>query len=131
MNNFPPFPEKIVSVEKNDTGSFYIYKDYVIGVVPEGANLKIEQLSLLVALYEKHFSSKNFVYISYRIHSYSIDPLVYPYLLEMTQLKGIAVVTNKKLFKKNFQIEKVFYSGNIRIFDTLEEAIKWSHDIID
>ncbi|THD66697.1 STAS/SEC14 domain-containing protein [Robertkochia marina] len=131
MEAFPPFPEKLIDTEKIDTGTFYIYPGFVIGIISEGANLKLEQLSSLVLLYEKYFSTKDFVYISYRVNSYSIDPTVYPYLLEIKTLKGIAVVTEKESFRQNFQIEKVFYSGNIRIFPTILEAISWANSMVD
>ena len=131
MNSFPPYPDQLVSTEKSDSGTFYIYPNFVIGVITEGSSLKLEQLSALVVFYEKYFSSKKFVYISYRVNSYSIDPTVYPYLLEMESLKGIAVVTEKESFRQNFQIEKVFYTENMRIFNTLEKAISWANSIID
>lgn len=131
MNSFPPYPENLVSIEKIDSGTFYIYPNYVIGVIEEGSNLKLEQLSALVLLYEKYFTSSQFVYISYRVNSYSIDPTVYPYLMELKSLKGFAVVTKKETFRQNFQIEKVFYPDNMRIFNNLEQAIDWANSIID
>ena len=132
MSKFPPFPEKIMNVEKTDLGIFYIYSKYAIGVIHEGINLtNLQQLSILVAVCEKHFGLQEFVYISYRLNSYSIDPTLYSYLLEMKNLAGIGIVTRNELYKQNFKVEKVFYSKNMRIFDKLEEAIKWSHDIID
>lgn len=131
MKDFPPFPDQLKIVEKNELGEFYIYPKFVIGMIHEGVNLKLQQLSVLVALYEKHYHLQDFVYISYRIHSYSIDPTTYTYLLEMDNLKGLAVVTDKTIAKQNFQVEKVFYSENMRIFDTLNQAISWANDIID
>lgn len=131
METFPPFPEKLIGTEKIEDGTFYVYPNFVIGVISEGANLKLEQVSTIVLLYEKYFAFKDFTYISYRVNSYSIDPTVYPYLLEIKTLKGIAVVTEKNSFRQNFEIEKVFYSGNIRIFPTILEAISWANTMVD
>ncbi|WP_224490144.1 STAS/SEC14 domain-containing protein [Robertkochia flava] len=131
MNNFPPFPDQILNIEKIDIGTFYIYPKFTLGVVNEGVNLTLPQLSVLVALCERNYHLKNFVYISMRINSYSIDPTLYSYLLEMKNLKGIAVVTNKKIFRQNFQVEQVFYGNNMRIFNTVEEAVSWSNNLID
>lgn len=132
MENFlPPFPDQIINIEKTEIGTFYLYPKFAIGVIDEGVNLELLQLQVLVAIHERNYHLKNFAYISLRLNSYSIDPTLYSYLLEMQNLKGIAVVTNRKILQQNFQIEKVFYDNKLRIFNTLEEAITWSNNLID
>lgn len=131
MQPLPPFPKKMICVEENDFGTFYIYPNIVVAVIQEGTNLDIDRVSELVAISERNFQLEDFVYISIRVNSYSIDPTIYSHLIDMKNLKGIGIVTEKTLYRQNFRVEKHFYSENMEIFDNTENAIRWAEALID
>ncbi|MBL7474123.1 STAS/SEC14 domain-containing protein [Robertkochia sediminum] len=124
-------PQDFINVERSDLGTFYFYSNMVIGILEEGTILDLDTTSKLIALSERNFGLRDFVYISLRLHSYSVDPTIYPYLTEMKNLKGIAIVSEKASYRKNFEVEKQFYAHNMRIFNDLDEAILWSRNLIE
>lgn len=127
----PQIPQDFINEESSELGTFYFYPNIVIGILKEGTILDLDTTSQLVALSERNFGLRDFVYISLRLHSYSVDPTIYPLVSEMKNLKGIAIVSERDSYQKNFEVEKQFYSHNMRIFNDLDEAILWSKNLIE
>lgn len=85
--------------------------------------------SILEDLANMHFYDREFVYITHRINSYSIDPLIYKTTSKIENLIGFAVVTNEKLAIKSAEIEKIFLTKPFKIFKKLEDAELWAKDL--
>ena len=80
---------------------------------------------------ETIYKGKPYVYLSYRINSYSINPVVYLQETPAYNNMAIAVVTQKPLSKLNTSFEKHFYNKQFEVFSTLEEAEEWLLSILE
>lgn len=107
-----------------------IYENYVVAIVNHGVNIALKHNKVLVEITENHFKNKPFVYITHRIHSYSVDPKIYFEISKIENLKGIAVVSKDYKAKVNAQIEKRFFSKPFEIFANLSDAFSWTDKII-
>ncbi len=107
-----------------------IYENYIINVMNEGITVLPEYNEIFVEITDTHFRDKKFVYITHRIHSYSVNPTIYLETAKIKNLVGFAVVSNTSLQKMQTKIEKAFFRKEFLQFDTIEEALKWKDDII-
>lgn len=102
------------------------YDKYVISVINEGLDLNDDLVEKIIKLmHEQYGYYKPFGYITHRIHSYSINPLVYIKVSEVPNLVCFAVVSNKMFDTFNINIEKVFNKKPHELFMTIQEAINW------
>ncbi len=107
-----------------------IYNNYVVVVMNEGVNITPEHNTVLIEVTETYFLDKPFVYITHRINSYSVDPKIYFETAKIKNLKGFAVVSSNYQAKTNAKIEQMFFDKPFEIFNTLEDAFKWSDKLI-
>ncbi|WP_343764378.1 STAS/SEC14 domain-containing protein [Gangjinia marincola] len=106
-------------------GCFYFFEDYVIGELKEGILLDKKLNKEMIDLCLDHYSTKSFVYISNRMQSYAVDPMIYLQCSRIKQLKGIAVVAEKESQRLNTAIEKHFFQKPFEAFESLTEAKIW------
>ena len=107
-----------------------IYDNYLVVVVNEGVNITPEHNNVLLEITEKHFYNKPFVYLTHRIHSYSVDPKIYFETSKIENLKGFAVISSNYKAKVNAQIEQMFLNKPFKIFTELENAVAWVDEIL-
>ena len=91
-------------------GKVTIYDNYLVFVMNEGITVTPEYNDVLVDIADTYFSNKNFVYITHRINSYSVDPNIYFKTSQIKNLIGFAVVTGDKIYRDNISLEKTFFS---------------------
>lgn len=115
-----------------DIGSFYFYKNFIIGEIIESVNLNFESGKKLFELAKIHYKDTiPFVYISNRINSYSFIPTGHYKTIELfPNLKGYAIVVYNDINYKIAELEQFYISWQSNIFTTLEDAIEWSENII-
>ncbi len=106
-----------------------IFDYYLVVVMKEGMNITPDYNDILVGIANKYFKKRPFVYITHRVHSYSVDPKIYFETTKIENLKGFAVVSNKFQAKNNVQIEQMFFSKPFEIFTSLDDAISWAEKI--
>ncbi|QLE00019.1 STAS/SEC14 domain-containing protein [Galbibacter sp. BG1] len=116
---------KLIKSYTLDFGNIEIYPTFAIGIVNDGIDLSLEDISELATIAEIHFRDREFGYISLRKNSYAINPALYNYIKELNNLKAIAIVSDKEIFKHNFKIEKYFYGKEMALYKSLDEAIDW------
>ncbi|WP_053991341.1 STAS/SEC14 domain-containing protein [Mangrovimonas sp. TPBH4] len=107
-----------------------VFDDFLVVQIREGADIHPKHNEKLNEIVETHYSGKHFVYISNRVNSYSVDPLTYVETEKITNLIGIAIVTDARIMRKNAEYEKNFFDKPYKIFNTLSEAIQWAHKIL-
>ena len=113
-----------------DFGNFKIFQNYVIGTMNEGVVFDELCQADIWNLFNSHFKDRNFGYISNRINSYSVDPIVYINNSErFAMIKAMAVVTKRKMQVLNVQLERQFFKTNIEVFENLEQGISWIEDV--
>jgi len=108
-------------------GRVQIIDNILVAELNEGVLFDIEENNVLLELGLQVFKGQPYGYISNRVNSYAVNPLVYKNSSIETNLKAIAIVTHDSIGKKNAMLEKQFYndSNSFGIFETLEEAINW------
>lgn len=99
----------------------------------EGALLDVETNRRILQIGCEHFGKECFGYISHRINSYAVNPMVYRESAEHAQLKAIAVVSEKRMVRESARIEQQFYTNKncFQIFSSLEEAQVWMKQVIN
>lgn len=109
-----------------DFGEFMIYENYIIGIINEGVVFGKYQYELLLGAFRAHFKGRPFGYISYRIHTYTINPMVYVNPSYCDDFFAIAIVSNDSiLVERSYKIERFFYKGHFRYLDNLNDAHNW------
>lgn len=101
----------------------YIFQNYLINQIKEGMKVYQEHIKVLGKMIRENFKDRKMVYISNRVHSNSVDPLVYPEVARIKNLIGIAIVTDVVDHECNARFEKIFYRRDFGIFKTFDESI--------
>lgn len=113
---------------KLEFGSVYTHGNILIAKLDEGILFDVESNQKLLDLGSEIFQGKNYGYISHRVNSYAVDPMVYLESANTQNLKAIAVVSENEMTRRNAEVvEKKFYkdSNCFEVFQTLEEAFAW------
>lgn len=110
-----------------DFGKVSFIDNILIAELNEGVLFDVESNRVLLELGKKTFEGQPYGYISNRVNSYAVNPMVYLESAAAPTLKAIAVVTLDDVGKQNAFLEKQFYKENnsFGIFGTLEEALEW------
>ncbi|WP_460219541.1 hypothetical protein [Psychroserpens sp. MEBiC05023] len=112
-----------------DFCDIHIYDNYMVVTVNTGVNITSDHNEVLKNIADTYFKNKPFVYITHRVHSYSVDPAVYKDTSKISNLVGFCVVSKNYMAKSAAQIEKLFLNKPFEIFDTLTEAIEWARSV--
>lgn len=115
-----------------EIGKFDYYTNMVVAEVKEGVHVTIDHaMEPLQAGAEIFGYGTNFVYISHRLHSYSIDPTGYYEAASMfPNFKGLAIVATNRRRRMLANLERLFMKRPIRVFDNLEDAVEWADEFL-
>ena len=132
MDAIAELKQKPLAEHKLDLGRFVFYNNISIAEVSEGTHVSFENIADMLRIAEGVYGNDvPFVYISNRIHSYTIDPLGYYEALKLfPNLKAYAIVSQNKQRRMLAVLEKLFIKKPIRVFDDLEKAFEWAEEII-
>ncbi|MHA7059387.1 hypothetical protein ACWGOQ_0019325 [Aquimarina sp. M1] len=108
-----------------------IYPNYMMAIMKEGIVVSVENNATLIKIAEKHFKKAPFVYITHRIHSYAVDPMVYIKTAEIPNLLGFVVVSKDPKQETQTIYEKSFFKKEFRRFDDMESALNWKDSLIE
>lgn len=106
-------------------GNFTVSDDFVISMFNEGIHITLPQVKDLFELAKSHFGDRPFVYISYRVNSYSFNPFIFKEINSFPNLKAMAVVSDKRIYKVASLFEKTFCAKEMKQFEKLDEAMAW------
>ena len=113
---------------KLDFGTTYFHENILIARLDEGVLFDVDSNQKLLDLGSEIFEGKNYGYISHRVNSYAVNPMVYFESANARNLKAIAVVSENEMTRRNAEeVERKFYKDNncFQVFQTLEEAVTW------
>lgn len=115
-----------------DFGTITIFDKILVCECKEGVLLDVTRNRKILEIGGEVFNEEDFGYISNRINSYAVDPMVYRESAEYPQLKAIAVVTQSDIARKSAVVEQKFYTNknSFQIFSSLEEAKDWVKEIL-
>lgn len=107
-------------------GIIRIFDNILISELKEGILFDVESNRQLLHIGIEEFKGKPYGYISNRIFSYAVDPLVYRESANQASLIAIAVVTNNQIGLKSAQLEQNFYKKNrFKVFTSYNDALTW------
>jgi len=107
-----------------------IYENYAITTIYEGVTIHPKHNKVFLQIVDTHFKNKPFVYISNRINSYSINPIVYLETAKVQNLVGFAVVSTDPEQLMLTQLEKAFLGKEFHLFKTIDEALSWKNKVL-
>ena len=115
-----------------DFGILYVYDKILVSELHEGVLLDVLNNRKILEIGQDTFKRDPFGYISNRVNSYAVNPMVYRESAEHPQLKAIAVVSQNEMGRKSALLEQQFYTNknSFQIFSDLEEAKKWMSSVI-
>ncbi len=108
----------------------FVFDDFLIKQVKEGVKIDLEETEELKLILEEHFKNKKMAYISNRVTSYSVNPLVYKEVEKMSNLVAIAIIPKDETMRQSAEFEKQFFNKPFEIFENLSDAIQWVQKII-
>ena len=108
----------------------FVFDDFLIKQVKEGVNIDLEETEELKLILEEHFKNKKMAYISNRVTSYSVNPLVYKEVEKMSNLVAIAIIPKDETMRQSAEFERQFFNKPFEIFENLSDAIQWVQKII-
>ena len=106
------------------------FKHYMVAIMNEGVNVSNDENEVLIQYAKDYYKDQPFVYITHRVHSYSVNPNIYPKTAQVKNLVGFAVVSADYKAKLNAKIEKMFFKKPFHIFGELDEAKKWAEELV-
>ncbi len=101
------------------------HTSYVLSKPREGQVLEGQQVADLVEVCSDFYRGKPFVYLSYRVNDYNVNPTIYLDLDKIDNLMGIGVVSKKASSLNMANFEKKFCKLPYEIFTELDPAIEW------
>ncbi|WP_042503842.1 hypothetical protein [Algibacter lectus] len=120
----------MIHIVKTSVGVMQVYENYVIGIVNEGETVTDLSNADLFKIAKTHFKNKKFVYISHRINSYAVDPVIYIQASKIENLVGFAIVSSKKIARINSQIEQIFSKKPLKTFTEINDATEWANNAV-
>ncbi|MEM0516881.1 hypothetical protein [Aequorivita flava] len=111
-------------------GKAHVFPNYLVVYMNEGITVKPEYNTHLINIAQKYFKDRPFGYITNRINSYAVNPLVYLQTSKIENLVAFAIVSNPDIKKSNVELEKIFMKIPFEHFSELELAKKWVESII-
>ncbi|GAA4271564.1 hypothetical protein U6A24_13340 [Aquimarina gracilis] len=124
------FYNDAIQVLSYSFGDYYLFENFIIGEVnkdivftwKDHAKSVVEEIT---SLYDQN--GKDLVYISNRIHPYSVVPSDWIHFFKYSySLKGYGIISYDQKGKLNTMFEKLFMRSKFRSFDNLSEAISWA-----
>ncbi|CAM3407698.1 hypothetical protein [Aequorivita lipolytica] len=113
-----------------DFGEIRVFKNFVVVIMKEGITVKPEDNQHLVNISKEYFSERCFGYITYRINSYAVNPMVYIETSKIENLVAFAVVSAEGLKVSNLQLEKRFITIPFEHFSDLDNAKNWVNGLV-
>ncbi|WP_245758213.1 hypothetical protein [Bizionia echini] len=110
-------------------GNITCHANYMIAVMNEGITVSVDLNNELYNIARKYYGNRNFVYITHRKNSYSVDPNVYFETSKIKNLIGFAVVLGDSVKIDNTDFERTFISIPFKSFNSLDDAKAWADEL--
>lgn len=115
------------SIIKLDFGEVTFLDRIQIAEINEGVLFDTHENEQIINLARDRFKEEKYGYISHRVNSYSVNPIIYMEAASFPKLAALAIVSSNPVTRNTAQIEKRFFKDKnaFEVFETLEEAIAW------
>ncbi|TPN88878.1 hypothetical protein FHK87_01295 [Aquimarina algicola] len=132
-----PFYKDAIHEKHYSCGTYYLFDTFIVAEIKEDIVYTWDEhakpiVEELTDLYDHN--GENVVYISNRVHSYSVKPSDWiKFFRNNFRLRGYAIVSYTQKGLLTSLLEKLFMRNSFQNFDNLEDAIIWAkkltHDI--
>jgi hypothetical protein len=109
----------------------FVFEHYFINQIKDGVVISYEHYEVLKTFVDKYFSNRNLVYLSNRVNSYTVNPLVHRKVSTIDNILGVGIVVDTSLKEQAALFEKQFFDKEFEIFLTLQEGIMWATELIN
>lgn len=109
--------------------SLYLQKNYLVNTVKEGVFLEWSKLDKFNTVLKNYYTNTPFVFISNRIHPYSLDPSIYKEALKILNISAFGIVSKNHRMLDNLAIEQLFTNTQFKTFGKLNDAIIWADSL--
>ncbi|MGY0392130.1 hypothetical protein ACW5R3_06220 [Bizionia sp. KMM 8389] len=109
----------------------FVFDEFLVCQIREGMEITRNHQKDLNKIIQEHFSETKIGYISNRINSYSVDPFIYVEIEKIPNIIAMAIIPENQTMKNNAEFERSFYDKPYEIFDNLNAAINWIHDLLN
>jgi hypothetical protein len=108
-------------------GTYYLLDRFFIMEINEGTHFNWDKLNFLLNSLRDHYGHHmHLAYIANRVHSYSIDPVLWSYFdKDDSILVAASIVSYRDSTRMSANIEKQIASIPLKRAKSLEEAIAW------
>ncbi|CAH8283272.1 hypothetical protein EV196_102233 [Mariniflexile fucanivorans] len=120
----------IIKYLNEEDSELFIFPNFIINQIKEGVIIESHHNDILNTIIRQHFRNEDMVYISNRVKSYTVNPLIYNETEKIPNLLAIALIPETETMRKNAEYERTFFDKPYEIFDTLGEAIFWAHELV-
>ena len=117
-----------MKIEKYDFGTLTIGDHFIIGEMKEGSDIQLDTVSKIIDVANHNFKGEPWGYISNRVHSYSLQPLVHREAPKFEKnMVAFAVVASgdKALMQAEMEKRLIGQQYNFSCFNGLDKAIAW------
>lgn len=121
----------VLKTIETDFAKLNFYERFVITEMNEGIDLDENIVDVMIHFAVDFYGDKPFGYISNRIHSYSVNPVIYFKISKIKNLAAFAVVSTRMIVSYNVKIEKAFITKPFELFDNLDEAVNWVTQLVN
>ncbi len=108
-----------------------IYNNIVVSKINEGVVLTQDLINEMVETIVPSFNNLPFVYITHRVHSYSVDPTVYISVSKIENLIGFGVVSTNHMALSSTDVERLFLKKPFEVFSELDKGIQWANTLLN
>lgn len=106
-------------------GILLVSNNILISEINEGVTLNKAISDAIIHFAKATFQNRPFVYLTNRVNSYAVDPIIYRDVSQLKNLRGFAVVS-QTLSARNAEIERLFLNKPFEIFSDLDKAKSWA-----
>ncbi|MEH6408398.1 MAG: hypothetical protein V7767_14065 [Leeuwenhoekiella sp.] len=114
----------MINEAKFSFGKITFEGDFVIAEINNGIVFDVCDSKKLFEYCDKFYEGRSYNYISNRINSYSVNPVIY-LSLDKYNVTAMAIVTTLALTKQNSFLEKHFAQLPLEVFENILEAKIW------
>ena len=101
------------------------YDHYAILTMYEGSKLNKATDTEITEILEDHYNNKDFIFITHRIHKYSIDLDIYNGK-RLRNMKGFAIVSKNPEEHQRAMVEQALWSKSFVFFKDINDATDWA-----
>ncbi|OUR98988.1 hypothetical protein A9Q86_13030 [Flavobacteriales bacterium 33_180_T64] len=114
-----------------DFGNYYLFDQFVISELNEGIHFNWEKIQKVSSILLAHYGNTIKIgYIANRIHSYSIEPLLWiKFQKEYDFIIASAIISYNDLNFINATLEKRFFQNSLKRCSSIDEAVNWVRNL--